>query len=104
PLPPATAPGGRLTRYESSPSAVGSIFLRCSLAGSAEAAQLPEVDPLVVGVNVEPVAAQESHERDAQPIRGLDREVRRSGHRGDDRDTGDGRLLDDLEADAGADP
>ena len=39
---------------------------------SAEPAQVPEVDPLVVGVDVEAVAAQESDQRHAQPIRGLD--------------------------------
>ena len=68
-----------------------------------QAAEVAQVDPLVVGVDVEAVAAQEADERHAEPVRGLDREVRRSRDRGDDRDAGDGRLLDDLEADPAAD-
>ena len=55
-------------------------------------------DPLRVRVDVEPVAAQEPDERHAQAVRGLDREVRRRAHRGEDRDAGDRRLLHELEA------
>ena len=65
--------------------------------------QVAQVDPLVVGVDVEAVAAQEADERHAEPVGCLDREVRRGRDRGDDRDAGDRRLLDDLEADPAAD-
>ena len=83
-----TAAAGRARRAPSAGS-----------AASAEPAQVAQVDPVVVGVDVEAVAAQEADERHAEPLGGLDGEVRRRRHGADDRDAGDGRLLDDLEAD-----
>ena len=56
-----------------------------------------------MGVDVEAVAAQEPDERDAQAVRGRDREVGRRGDRAEDRDADDGGLLDDLEADPARD-
>ncbi len=69
----------------------------------SRAREVPQVDPLVVGVDVEAVAAQEADECHPEPIGGLDREVGRRRHGADDRDAGDGRLLDDLEAHPPAD-
>jgi len=42
---------------------------------SAPAAEVPQVDATVVGVDVEALAAQEADERHPQALRGLDREV-----------------------------
>jgi hypothetical protein len=70
---------------------------------AGEPEQVAQVDPLVVGVDVEAVAAEESDERDAEPVGGLDGEVGRRRDGTDDRDAGDRRLLDDLEAHPTAD-
>src|SRR5262245_21255446 len=43
--------------------------------GLPEPAEVGQVDPRIVAVDVETVAAEEADERDTEPIRGLDREV-----------------------------
>ena len=56
-----------------------------------------------MGVDVEARPAHEADQRLAEPLRGIDREVRRRRDRGEDRNAGDGGLLHDLEAHPAAD-
>ena len=64
----------------------------------ASAYRRADCHPLRVRVDVEAVAAQEADQRHAEALGGLDGEVGRGGDRGEDRDAGDRRLLDQLEA------
>jgi hypothetical protein len=54
-------------------------------------------------VNVETAAANEADERDAARAREIDGQTRRRGHRRDDRDAREQRLLHDFERRAAAD-
>src|SRR5215469_9775381 len=59
-------------------------------------------DALGPRVDVEALAAHEAEERDARLSRRLDGEAGRRAHRGDDREAGQGGLLEELEAGATA--
>src|ERR1019366_9595253 len=58
-----------------------------------------EIDTGSTGVDVEAVATQEADEGLTESLSGLDRQVGRGRDSAHDRDSGDGGLLDDLEAD-----
>jgi 16S rRNA (adenine(1408)-N(1))-methyltransferase len=60
--------------------------------------QVREVDPSIVAVDIEAVAAEEAHEGHAEALGRVDREVGRSRDRRQNGHAGHGGLLDDLEA------
>ena len=78
PEPPSRArvePSSRADPSATMTRAPGLNYEEPPLPRSAEAGEIPQVDPCVVGVDVEAVAAQEPDERDAQTLGGLDRQI-----------------------------